>query len=221
MRRLRGDAGAIAPAVPVFAFILLLLGGLVIDASRLLNARGRAVAFAEEAARAGASAIRAGQAVLALDEDTMRERVRAYCDAVKSDPSGSVTYCEFEGLNEVGGGDPRRLVVEVQVRLAIPASLLGMVGVDTLRASAVGSARPFEGVNPLDVDSSPPPVDVFVPENPPDVPPDVDVSFAPELPSPPPLPTPSAVPSLLPTAGPTPAPTTGPTPAPTTSPAVQ
>ncbi len=64
-RRLRGDAGALAPAVPVLAFVLLLLGGLVIDASRLLNARGRAVAYAEEAARAGAGAIQPGQAVLA------------------------------------------------------------------------------------------------------------------------------------------------------------
>lgn len=189
---LHGDRGAIAPAVPVFAFILLLLGGLVIDASRLLNARGRAVAFAEEAARAGASAIEPGQSVLRIDERTMRARIQAYCDAVEADPSGGVTYCAFESLDEVGDGDTRQLVVEVQVRLAIPASLLGMIGVDTLRASAVGSARPFEGVDPRDVDSSPPPVEVFVPENPPEAPPEVDVDIL----EPPPVP--SAVPSVLP-----------------------
>lgn len=195
MRRLRGDAGAIAPVVPVFAFVLLLLGGLVIDASRLLNARGRAVAFAEEAARAGASAILPGQSVLALDEGAMRARVQAYCDAVRADATGGVTYCAFERLREVGGGDARRLVVEVQVRLAIPASLLGMVGVDVLRASAVGSARPYEGVDPRDVDSSPPPVDVPVPVAPPGAPPEVDVDVPLPLP-PPPSPEPSVLPSL-------------------------
>ena len=56
MRRLltRGERGSVAPAIPIIAFTLLLLGGLVIDASRQLNERGLAVAYAEEAARAGA-----------------------------------------------------------------------------------------------------------------------------------------------------------------------
>lgn len=189
MRRLRGDRGAIAPMVPILAFVLLLLGGLVIDASRLLNARGRAVAFAEEAARAGASAILEGQAVLAIDRGAMDARIDAYCDAVQADPTGGVTFCDFKELRQVGDGDPRELVVEVEVRLAIPASLLGMIGVETLRASAVGSARPFEGVDPRDVDSSPPPVDVPVPVDPPGAPPEVDVEVFPE-------PIPSVEPSI-------------------------
>jgi hypothetical protein len=192
MSRLRGllrsDAGAIAPAVPVLAFILLLLGGLVVDASRLLNARGRAVAYAEEAARAGASAIRPGQAVLALDEAVVEARVRAYCDAILGDPDqrGGVQECRYvPPLREVSSGDPRRLVVRVFVRLEIPAALLGMVGVQTLTATGEGSARPYEGLDPRDVDSSPPPVDVPVPENPPEAPPEVGV---PVFPEPPPVP---------------------------------
>ena len=194
MRRPTGDAGSIAPLVPVFAFVLLLLGGLIVDASRLLNARGRAVAFAEEAARAGASAIEQGRAELRIDESTMRARVKQYCDAVMADPSGGVWFCEFDSLSEVGDGDSRRLVVAVKVRLRIPASLLGMIGVDELNASAFGSARPFEGVDPRDLDSSPPPVDVFVPENPPGPPPEVDVDV--DLPLPSPSPLPSVLPSI-------------------------
>lgn len=229
MRRLRGDAGTIAPLVPVFAFIMLLLGGLVIDASRLLNARGRAVAFAEEAARAGASAIRAGQTTLQLDEPAMRARIDAYCDAVKADPAGGVTYCAFESLSEVGDGDSRRLVVEVLVRLQIPASLLGMVGVDTLRASAVGSARPYEGVDPRDIDSSPPPV-VVDPDGPglDDPPPQVGVDIL-EPPTPSPVPSvplpsapvsipPSIVPSVPPVVVLSPPPSLDPQPSPQPSP---
>lgn len=212
MRRVRGDAGALAPMVPVLGFILLLLGGLVIDASRLLNARGRAVAYAEEAARAGASAIRPGQAVLELDEAVVRARVAGYCDAILADPDqrGGVQQCEYRPpLREVGDGDPRRLVVTVVVRLEMPASLLGIVGVRVLRASGEGSARPYEGVDPRDVDSSPPPVDVPVPANPPDLPPEVDVDFEPELPSP--------VPSIEPSVEPSPSAQPSPSPSPAAS----
>ena len=195
-RRLRGDAGALAPAVPVLAFILLLLGGLVIDASRLLNARGRAVAYAEEAARAGAGAIRPGQAVLELDQATVEARVEDYCRAVlaDADQNGGVLECAFRPpLQPVSDTDRRLLLVRVFVRLEIPASLLGIVGVQVLGASGEGSARPFEGVDPRDVDSSPPPVDVPVPVDPPGAPPEVGVPVFPE-PSPPATPTVGLVP---------------------------
>ncbi len=209
MRRLRGDVGAIAPAVPILAFVLLLLGGLVIDASRLLNARGRAVAFAEEAARAGASAVEPGRSELALDRDTVAERVDAYCDAVEQG-DGGVSSCDLHAVQAVGGGDRRELVVVVQVGLEIPASLLGMVGVEVLRASARGSARPYEGVDPRDVDSSPPPVEVD-PQGPgeDDPPPGVDLEVEVPVPSPSPLPSPSpgATPTVTtsPSAAPSPA----------------
>ena len=190
-RRLRGDAGALAPAVPVLAFVLLLLGGLVIDASRLLNARGRAMAYAEEAARAGAGAIRPGQAVLELDQDTVRARVDDYCQAIlaDADQNGGVLECELRPpLQPVSDTDPRLLRVRVFVRLEIPASLLGIVGVQVLGASGEGQARPFEGVDPRDVDSSPPPVDLPLPVDPPGAPPEVGVPVFPEPPPPPPPP---------------------------------
>ena len=220
LSRVHGDRGALAPAVPVLAFILLLLGGLVIDASRLLTARGRAVAYAEEAARAGASAIRPGQATLELDEAVVRARVTDYCNAILADVDqrGGVQECRFvPPLRAASDGDPRRLVVRVFVRLQIRASLLGIVGVDTLDASGEGSARPFEGVDPRDVDSSPPPVEVPVPDLPPDVPPDVDVPLPPPVPSVPPLPTelPSGAPSPVPSGSPLPEPSPEPSPQPT------
>lgn len=182
MRWPRGDAGALAPLVPILGFVLLLLGGLVIDASRLLNARGRAVAYAEEAARAGAGAIEPGQAILELDEAQVQIRVAAYCSAIRADveQNGGVTTCQYEGpLQPVSGTDGRLLIVRVSVSLEMPASLLGIVGVQTLRASGVGNSRPYEGVDQRDVDSSAPPVEVPVPVNPPAAPPGVDVPIAP------------------------------------------
>ena len=193
-RRLRGDTGALAPAVPVLAFVLLLLGGLVIDASRLLNARGRAVAYAEEAARAGAGAIQPGQAVLELDLATVQARIEDYCRAIlaDTDQNGGVLECGFRPpLQPVSDTDPRLLRVRVFVRLEIPASLLGIVGVQVLGASGEGQARPFEGVDPRDVDSSPPPVDLPLPVDPPGAPPEVGV---PVFPEPPPPPAPPATP---------------------------
>lgn len=143
-----GDRGSIAPAAPILALILLLLGGLVLDASRQLNARGRAVAYAEEAARAGAGAIELASVELRLDEDEARARVERYCGEVMD--GGAVTQCYLTGFDAVSSTDPRRLVVETRVELEIPATLLGMVGVSTLGAAGDGRARPFEGVdNPV------------------------------------------------------------------------
>lgn len=221
--RWRGaDRGSIAPVVPLFALVLLLLGGLVIDASRLLNARGRAVAYAEEAARAGASAVRAGSATLGLDEAGARARVDGFCAALLTDDeqSGGIQECRFVAVEAVGGPDSRRIVVRVFVALQIPATLLGIVGVQTFTASGEARARPFEGVDADDVDSLPPDVDVQLPQDPPGAPPDVDVPVAPEPPPLPPVPTPPDLPVPTPTEpGPEPTPTEpGPEPEPEPAP---
>ncbi len=147
------DRGSIAPAVPILALVLLLLGGLVLDASRQLNARGRAVGYAEEAARAGAGAIRLDQVELMLDEDEARARVDRYCADVMA--SGAVTRCYATGFSAVSSTDPRRIVVETRVELRIPATLLGLVGVTTLGASGEGRARPYDGVDTADLPVEP------------------------------------------------------------------
>ena len=140
----RDERGSIAPAVPIIAFMLLLLGGLGIDASRQLNARGEALAFAEEAARAGAQAVDVEADDLELDEPKAKQRVADYCAALAAEDR--VKTCRWTGLTEVGDGDHRRLVVNTRVELSIKATLLGMIGVRDLDASADAKARPYEGI---------------------------------------------------------------------------
>jgi hypothetical protein len=139
------ERGSIAPAVPIIAMALLLLGGLGIDGSRQLNARGQAVAFAEEAARAGAQGIDVAASDLQLDRSLAEERVDTYCARVVE--LGQVESCRFDGIRPVSDDDPRELVVVTSVKLKIAASLLSMVGVNELRASATARARPYEGIN--------------------------------------------------------------------------
>ncbi|MDQ1289088.1 MAG: hypothetical protein QG622_2654 [Actinomycetota bacterium] len=128
--------------------MLLLLGGLVLDASRQLNARSRAVAYAEEAARAGASAIDLASSDLRLKPDEALGRARTYCgDVTRADPA---TTCAPVGVEPVGGTDTRLLVVRVRAEIKIPATLLGIVGVRELTASGEGRARPMEGVDEED-----------------------------------------------------------------------
>lgn len=147
--RPRDQRGSIAPAVPIIAMALLLLGGLGIDGSRQLNARGEAVAFAEEAARAGAQGIDLAASDLQLDPGLAEERVNTYCDRVEQ--LGQVESCAFLRIEPVSDDDPRMLVVVTRVTLKIDASLLAMIpGVDELSASATAHARPYEGINAPD-----------------------------------------------------------------------
>ncbi|WP_134772086.1 Tad domain-containing protein [Ornithinimicrobium flavum] len=137
-----GDRGSIMPMIPVMALSLLLIAGLVIDASRQLNARSQAVAYAEEAARAGAQAVEPALPV-ALDRAEATTLVGEYCDRVLSQPR--VRSCAITGFEPAPTGPPRPLVVVVRVETQIPATLLGMVGVRTLSAAGEGRAEPVEG----------------------------------------------------------------------------
>jgi len=145
----RDERGSLAPAVPIVAFALLLLGGLAIDGSRQLNARGEAVAFAEEAARAGAQGIDINStAGLELDEDLAEERVGDYCREVLR--REQVTECRFVRIEAVSPTDQRRLVVVTRVETTVETSLLAMARVYELHASAEAKARPYEGVTTPD-----------------------------------------------------------------------
>ena len=125
----RGERGSIAPAVPIIAMALLLLGGL----------------GAEEAARAGAQGIDVAASDLQLDPFLAEDRVNTDCHRVEQ--LGQVDSCRFVRIQQVSDDDPRMLVVVTEVKLSIQASLLSMVGVHDLHASAEARARPYEGVN--------------------------------------------------------------------------
>lgn len=143
--RARDESGSLAPAVPIIAIMLLALGGLGIDGSRQLNARGQAVAFAEEASRAGAQGVDLTQEQLTLDPDLVRDRVRTYCDRVLQ--LGQVTECRFDRIEQSTGNNSRPIVVVTSVKLDIQSTLLGIVGVRRLTASATAKARPYEGID--------------------------------------------------------------------------
>jgi Flp pilus assembly protein TadG len=141
----RDERGSLAPSVPLIATFLLLLGGFVIDASRQLNARGEAVAFAEEAARAGAQGVDVAADDLELDQALARQRVDQYCQRVEQ--LGQVQSCRFVRIEAVSGTDPRPLVVVTRVETRIDTTLLGLVGKRTLSASGEARARPYEGID--------------------------------------------------------------------------
>jgi Flp pilus assembly protein TadG len=141
----RDESGSLAPAVPVIAIMLLALGGLGIDGSRQLNARGQAVAFAEEASRAGAQGVDLTQEKLTLDPALVRDNVAKYCARVLA--LGSVKECQFVRIDSSGGADARPLVVVTSVKLEIDSTLLGIVGVRHLTAGATAKARPYEGID--------------------------------------------------------------------------
>src|SRR3954453_21760870 len=93
------DRGSILPLVPVLIIVLLLLGGLVVDAGRDLNARSQAQSYAEEAARAGATAVDPNQTDLTLLPALAGRRVDAYCATVRANSRDRVPGCEFVGIS--------------------------------------------------------------------------------------------------------------------------
>ncbi|WP_158257097.1 pilus assembly protein TadG-related protein [Kineococcus xinjiangensis] len=152
-RRVGDDRGSIAPVVPLLALVVLLLAGLVIDGSRQLNARARATAYAEEAARAGAAAVNLEVEELELlPSDVVAERVNRYCldAAAAGAPIRNPGNC-FQGLEDTKEAPVRRLVVVARVETAIPAGLLGIAGVRELAAAGEAKARPYQGLDETDV----------------------------------------------------------------------
>ena len=135
--------------MPVIFLGLFVLGGLVVDGSRELNARGEAQAYAEEAARAGASAVDLTAVDLTLVPDLAAQRVTDYCATVRAS-NAAVIRCQFDGIGAVSDADPRQIVVHTTVRLRISTTLLGIVGKPNLSASGFAQARPFEGVTAPD-----------------------------------------------------------------------
>jgi hypothetical protein len=129
----RGDDGAIAAFVLLVLVGLVALLGLVVDGGAALTARQAAEAEAEQAARAGAGAV---------SVDALRSGY------VQIDPVAATAAAErftvasgHPGTASVAGG-----VVTVRISYLVATDVLGIVGVDRMRVSAVASAVDVNGV---------------------------------------------------------------------------
>jgi Flp pilus assembly protein TadG len=143
------DEGSIAPVVPAVIMVLLILGGLIVDGSRELNSRGRAQAYAEEAARAGANGVDLTRDPLALDPTQVQTLVDGYCTSVKA-ADASVVSCgtDTPAITAATACNTASalLVVHVVVTTRINTTLMGIVGLTAMTSTGRASARPYEGV---------------------------------------------------------------------------
>lgn len=141
----RCERGSITPFIAIVALGFLLLGGLVVDGARQLDSRGRALAYAEEAARAGVQRLLLQFGDVQLDEDLAIDAVQEYCDAAaESDPS--LTDCRVTELVGQSDSPSNPVAVTVAVEVSVDPFLLGMIGVGSLDASAERSATPQQGI---------------------------------------------------------------------------
>jgi hypothetical protein len=134
----------LTPAVVVMAVGLLLLGGLVTDGGRQLNAQMRAQATAEEAARAGAAALKPFEAAAVVDREGAYAAVGAYCDQA-ADHDDTISTCQVADVARDAGTDT--WYVSVRVRTRIDALLFGIIGVHSLDSDATARASAVLGVN--------------------------------------------------------------------------
>ena len=161
MRNLkREERGSITPFVVIVALGIILLAGLVIDGGRQLNAKGRAIAYAQEAARAGSQGVDIGDPRLDLDPALALAAARVYCQqAMSQDPQLARCVPSMTTVNDAAGTF-RAVRVEAQVR--IRAILLGIIDRHTLTAGGLALARPVSGISEADTgkvsDMAPPQV---------------------------------------------------------------
>ncbi|HEY7042509.1 MAG TPA: pilus assembly protein TadG-related protein, partial [Nocardioidaceae bacterium] len=136
-RRRRDQRGVLTPAVVVMAIGLLLLGGLVTDGGRQLNARSRAQATAEEAARAAADMLDLREAEAVIDKDKATDAVNRFCEVARQEDD-SITACEVADIGHDDNTDAD--FVKVHVQITITPLLFGLIGVGDMHADVTASA---------------------------------------------------------------------------------
>ena len=156
MRRRSNSVGSIAPFIAIVAVGLLLLGGLVVDGARQLDARGRATAYAEEAARAGVQRILLNTGDTKIDEGLAVAAVGDYCDAAQATDE-SLTDCVVDDIVVKSDSPSNPVSVTVHTEIAIDPLLLNMIGIGQLDASASASATPQQGITSPQEEYSLPP----------------------------------------------------------------
>ncbi len=143
----RDQRGALTPAVVVMALGLLLLGGLVTDGGRELNAQLQARAYAEEAARAGANPLVLTQQQPVIDRQKSVAEVAGFC-AVARQESAEITSCGVTGFGSVKDQNDQPVsYVKVTVEMSLDTTLFGIIGIHTMHVSQTATASEVEGIN--------------------------------------------------------------------------
>ncbi|MGH1565703.1 pilus assembly protein TadG-related protein [Mumia sp. DW29H23] len=137
-----------APFVVIVSVGLLLLAGLVIDGGRQLNAKGIAIAYAQEAARAGAQAVNVADPSLGLLDSDALSAARNYCVQAQAGDA-TLVRCHAE-IRDVTINGARTRAVEVETEVSRTAIIIGMIGRETLTASGIAQARPISGIDAPD-----------------------------------------------------------------------
>ena len=140
----RDERGSITPFVVIVSLAILMLAALVIDGGRQLNGKGRAIAYAQEAARAGAQAIDVTDPRLDLVPALALNAARDYCQkAMALDAQLVKCQADLKRINDPAG-DFTAVTVSTQVDLK--AILLGLIGKSDLAATGQALARPVSGI---------------------------------------------------------------------------
>lgn len=144
MRR-RAERGSVTPFVLIVSIAILALAALVIDGGRQLNSKGRAVAYAQEAARAGSQGVDVADPRLDLLPDKAMAAARQYCDqAMASDAELTTCVPSMVKLQDPAG---TFYGVRVRTDVVVESILLGMFGKQTLSSSGLALARPVAGTS--------------------------------------------------------------------------
>lgn len=141
----RDERGSITPFVVIVSLAIILLAGLVIDGGRQLNAKGRAIAYAQEAARAGAQAINVDDPDLDLVNSQALQAASTYCSQARA-ADAELVQCtaSIETVQDARGSYK---AVTVTARVQAPTILLNMIGWGTLDADGTALARPVSGIS--------------------------------------------------------------------------
>lgn len=144
-RTRRGERGSITPFVVIVSLAIIMLAALVIDGGRQLNGKGRAIAYAQEAARAGAQAIDVTDPRLDLVPGLALRAARAYCEQAKAMDS-ELVVCNptLTTVNDPAGSFR---AVTVTARVEADAILMSIIGRPILRSTGTALARPVSGIS--------------------------------------------------------------------------
>jgi Flp pilus assembly protein TadG len=136
----RGDRGTLSLFVVMFAPVVVLLAGLLVDGGIAINARMRAADVAQQAARAGANdlniaALRSGTVQLNQDACAKAQAFVGTYTGIGATSAG----CIFTSVN----GQPG---VEVWATVTVQSQILGIIGIHSFTETSHGAASPVCGI---------------------------------------------------------------------------